>query len=112
MLTEIVALNTSAMTFYTPWFPKGEDNAVFTLEKVLDTINGGATFTVLTKNREAEGSEGTSAGSFSALTAPFYEAKCTDLEDLVRFKVTFTASAAGQGVIFRFLQPTWYDTAV
>lgn len=113
MLTQIVALNTSAQTYYTPWFPKSADNGVFTLEKVLETIHGGITVTVYTKNREDEGSApGTAVGTFASLSAAFHEVACSGLKDLVRFKITFTASAAGQGVIFRFLPPTWYDTAV
>lgn len=116
MNTQIVALNTSPQTYYTPWFPRGADNAVFTMEKILDTIPGGAgafTVTVWTKNREDEGSAPDSlVATFTSLHGNFYEAACTGLEEMVRFRIVFTASLAGQGVIYRFLQPTWYDSAV
>jgi hypothetical protein len=113
MLTQIVALNTSLQKYYTGWFPKGADNAVFTLEKAVDTIGGGITVKVFTKNREDEGSApGTAVGTFASLSAAFHEVACAGLKDLVRFEISFTATAVGQGVIFRFLPPTWYDTAV
>lgn len=113
MLTQIVALDTSQQTYYTPWFPKGADNAMFALEKVLDTIAGGITVTVFTKNREDEGSApGSAVGTFASLSGAFHEVACQGLKDLVRFRIVFTASAAGQGVICRFLPPTWFDTAV
>jgi hypothetical protein len=115
MNTQIVALNTTAQTYYTPWFPKGADNGVFTLEKILDTISGTAfAVRVFTKNKEDEGSlPGSAVGTFAVLgSSAFYEADCSELKDLVRFEIKFTAASAGQGVIFRFLPPTWYDTAV
>jgi len=115
MNTQIVALNTSATVYYTPWFPKAADNAVFTLEKIQDTL-ATAPFKVevLTKNREDEGSAPWTvvATINTALNGNFYEANCTGLKELVRFQLTFTASAAGQGVVYRILPPTWYDTAV
>jgi hypothetical protein len=70
-------------------------------------VNGGITVTVYTKNREDEGSApGTAVGTFASLSAAFHEVACSGLKDLVRFEITFTAGAAGQGVIFRFLVPT------
>lgn len=115
MNTQIVALNTSAQTYLTPWFPKGADNGVFTLEKILDTLSGTAfQVRVFTKNREDEGSApGTAKGTFTVLgSSAFYEVNCTGLLDLVRFEIKFTAASAGQGVNYRFLPPTWYDSAV
>lgn len=111
---QIVALNTSAATYYTPWFPKAADNAIFTMEKILDTISGTAVaVTVYTKNREDEGSApGSLVATFSTLSGNILEAKCTGLKDMVRFRITFTAASAGQGLIYRFLPPTWYDMAV
>ena len=69
--------------------------------------------TVFTKNREDEGSApGSAVGAFTTLSGAFLEANCTGLKDLVRFAITFEAGAAGEGVIYRFLPPTWYDTAI
>jgi hypothetical protein len=117
MLTQIVALDTTAVTYFTPWFPKGGDNAVFTLEKIQDTcVTTAFSAAVYHKNQEDEGSAPglptTPVGTFATLTGAFQEVDCSGLKDLIRFAVTFRASAAGQGVVFRFLQPTWYDTAV
>lgn len=113
MLTQIVALDAGTQTYFTPWFPKGADNGVFTLEKVQEIPSAALGVKVFTKNREDEGSSpGTEVGTFGSLSGAFHEVACTGLKELVRFKLTVTASQAGQGVIFRFLPPTWYDTAV
>lgn len=113
MNTQIIAINTGAQTFYTPWFPRGADNAVFTLEKQQDTFSTVMSVSVESKNREDEGSAPfADVATFTALAGNFFEASCTGLKELVRFKMTFTANAVGQGVVYRFLPPTWYDTAV
>jgi hypothetical protein len=115
MNTEIIALSTSAKVYYTPWFPKGADNAVFTMERLEHTFGTSAlAVTVYHKNREDEGSApGSAVATFTNLSGTsFYEASCTGLKELVRFRLAFTASAVGQGVILRFLAPTWYSTAV
>lgn len=120
MNTEIVALNTSAQVYYTPWFPKGADNGVFAMERILHTFAGAGgdgdgefTVTVWHKNREDEGSApGSAVATLTVLgSTAFYEAKCTGLKELVRFRMEFQAGSVGQGVIFRLLPPTWYDTA-
>lgn len=114
MHTQIIALDTAATDYYSPWFPRAADNAVFTLEKLQDSFGSTPmTVTVYTKNREDEGSApGSPAGTFTLLTGNFYEVACVGLKELVRFKISFRASSAGQGVVFRFLGPTWYDKAV
>ena len=113
MNTQIIALDTALNTYYTPWFPRGADNGVFSLELYQSTLGTTFSVAVLTKNREDEGSApGGSVGTFAAVSAPFYEVNCTGLKELVRFQISTRASATGQGAIFRFLPPTWYDTAV
>jgi hypothetical protein len=119
MLTEIVALNTSAQTYYTPWFERQADNANFSMELVVNSIPsspGPFTVTVWTKNREDEGSSpGTAVGTFSSIDGGalgMFEASCVGLKQLVRFQITFRAGAASHGVVYRFLPPTWFDTAV
>ncbi|HHH28829.1 MAG TPA: hypothetical protein ENK57_10865 [Polyangiaceae bacterium] len=106
--------------YYTPWFPKGADNAVFTYEIIRQNFgaSGSIQVEVFTKNREDIGSSGTSKGTistnFSGTT--FYEHDVTDLRELVRFKITLTTGSSkptGQeGVVYRILPPTWYDKAV
>ena len=113
MYTQIVALDDSTFDYYTPWFPKGGDNGIFTMELRADTLSTDPlVVTVLTKNREDEGSEVASVGTFTQLQDVFYQVSCTGLKELVRFKLTGTGGDAGEGVILRFLRPTWYDTAV
>jgi len=113
MNTQIIALDTATNIYYTPWFPRGADNAMFMLELIKNTFGSTFTVDVWTKNREDEGSApGSVVGTFSTLSGNFQEVGCKDLKELVRFRITTRADAVGQGAIFRFLGPTWYDTAV
>lgn len=112
----------TAQEYYTPWFPKGADNAHFTLEIIRQNFGTGGTpgfkVEMLTKNREDVGSKGTSLGStWTQLTGTnFYDFAATNLRQLVRFKITVTGGTTpptGQeGVMYRILPPTWYDKAV
>ncbi|MFN9968411.1 MAG: hypothetical protein ACK58T_00805 [Phycisphaerae bacterium] len=118
--TQLITLETGAKSYYTPWLPKGADNAYFTYEIISQFLatggSPGFTVTAYTKNREDAGSEGTSF-SFSQIgSTAFYHAECTNLKQLVRFKITITpgtdVTIYAQGVTYRFLPPTWYDKAV
>ena len=113
MNSQIVVLDSAAASYYTPWFGKSADNGVFTMEVLVDTARG-FTVTVWSKNAEDEGSApGSLVGTFSSLAGAFYEAACTGLRDMVRFRINLdSGGAAGDGLIYRFLGPTWYDTAV
>lgn len=113
----------SAEVYFTPWFPKGADNAYFTYEIIrknlgTGTPTGSFTVEVYTKNREDAGSQGTSvSGSWTQLTGTdFHEFKAENLRQLVRFKITLqggqNAPTGQQGVVYRILPPTWYDKAV
>lgn len=116
--TQLMTLSTGAKSYYTPWLPKGADNAYFTYELIHQFLASGGTFVVTgyTKNREEPGSEGTSFAFSQIGSTAFYEASPTNLKQLVRFKVTITpggsASDGAQGVTYRLLPPTWYDKAV
>lgn len=117
--TLLVTLGASSQEYYTPWFPKGADNAYFTYEIIRQNFGGGGAFIVevFTKNREDIGSQGTTvSGSWSNLTGTsFYHFPAANLRQLVRFKITLNpgSSPSGQeGVVYRILPPTWYDTAV
>jgi hypothetical protein len=99
--------------YYTPWFPRIADNAVFTYERIHSSLTTPEVVTVYHKDAEDAGSEGalvsttwTQLGSTS-----LYEAKCSDLREMVRFKVEL-ASSAVEVLHFRFLPPTWYTKAV
>ena len=118
--TQLMTLETGAKSYYTPWFPKGADNAYFTYEIIHQFLatggSPGFTVTAYTKNREDAGSEGTSFGFSQIGSTSFYHAECTNLKQLVRFKITIAPGTDltiyAQGVTYRMLPPTWYDTAV
>jgi hypothetical protein len=123
--TLLMTFGSTAHEYYTPWFPKGADNAYFTYEIIRQNFGTGGspgfTVEVFTKNREDVGSQGDPntavTGSWTNLTGTiFYEFKAESLKQLVRFKITVkggTTPPAGQeGVVYRILPPTWYDKAV
>lgn len=112
--TTLMAMgSTAARTYYTPWFPRGAENAVFTYE-VIQALAGAGTFavTALHKNREDQGAEGASlvaSGGFSQIgTSGFFHGIATGIKELVRFKIVVTPAGASDGVVYRFLAPTWY----
>ena len=116
----LVTLETGAKHYYTPWFPRGGDNAYFTYEVIQKFLatggSPGFTVTVYTKNVEDPGSEGTSFTFTQIGSTAFYEAACANLKQLVRFKITIAPGTDltiyAQGVTYRFLPPTWCDKAV
>jgi hypothetical protein len=117
--TQLMVIGTGARTYYTPWLPKGADNAVFIYELVQKSLTGSpaSTFTVTgyTKNREDAGSEGTSFSFSNMSGSDFWKTEPTNLKQLVRFKITLTPGTGvtgPDGVCYRFLPPTWYDKAV
>jgi hypothetical protein len=120
--TLLMTFGSTAHEYYTPWFPKGADNAYFTYEIIRQNFGTGGTpgFTVevFTKNLEDVGSQGTAASvTFSNLTGTsFYHGPATSLRQLVRLKITVkggTTPPTGQeGVVYRILPPTRYDKAV
>lgn len=122
--TLLVTFGSSAQEYFTPWFPKGADNAWFTYEIIRQNFGTGGSpspgfsVEVFTKNREDVGGQGTAVGvTFTQLgSTGFYHGQATNLRQLVRFKITVkggTTPPSGQeGVVHRFLPPTWYDKAV
>jgi hypothetical protein len=113
--TFVVAASGGDRTFYTPWFPRGADNALFAYELFYDDLSGDP-FSVEIEHKDAEDPGSAPAnppGSFAQLgSTDIYQANATGLKDLVRFAVTVPAfGSAGESVSFRFLSPTWYATA-
>jgi hypothetical protein len=69
MNTQIVALDTNINIYYSPWFPRGADNAVFMAEILKDTFTGNSMeITVYTKNAEDEGSGATPGVSIGTIS--------------------------------------------
>ncbi|MDP3209429.1 MAG: hypothetical protein Q8M65_09805 [Rhodoglobus sp.] len=116
--TQLIAIGTDPRTYYTPWFPKGADDARFTYELIHSNFGTGGTFvvTVVTKNREDAGSEGGTPVTFSQIgSTGFFEASASNLKQLVRFKMVLTPGDEPEGpggVCYRILPPTWFAKAV
>lgn len=99
---------------FTPWFPRGADNAVFAYELIYSDLSGDPMeVTIYHKDGEDPGSQvSTPTGGFAQFGGTdFYQANATGLKELIRFKVTVPQGDPGQSVVFRFLAPTWYSKA-
>jgi hypothetical protein len=62
---------------------------------------------VFHKNTEDPGPGSEKTGTWTTISGNFEEAKFEGLKEMVRFKF----SASSSWVLFRMLQPTWFDTA-
>ena len=105
---------TDAISLWGPWMTKGGDHAVMTYE-VMSDVGGGNTFgvEVWTKAREDRSSEGTQIASTSDFTnyggTNFYAATVEDFDEMFRVKISFEAGEGGGSLIYRFLDPTWFN---
>jgi len=117
LATQLIVLGSGAKSYYTPWFTSAADNAFLTYELVSSYFGtgGSVSVTAFTKNREDAGPDGSPYSSFTQVgSTDFYHKDCTNLKELVRFKVTLTPGSSpttAEGVTIRFLTPTWYSTA-
>jgi hypothetical protein len=109
----IHAANGGTTTLYSPWFPRGGDEGVFTYELMVS--EGGGTFSVdvLDKNTEDTGDGVSASASFSQVgSTDFHTSEpVPKLEELVRFKYVLTTESADATVLFRMLAPTWFSQA-
>lgn len=116
MMICLPAAKSTVRTFYSDWMPSGADNAIFLMEVIYSDLGTSLTASVLTKAHESAGTEGTSAGSFSALsTTGLWRATSTGLKDLVRFKIevpTIEEEGTGSTALIRFVPTTWYPTSI
>lgn len=116
----IQCTDTNATTVLSPWFPRGGDYGLFTLEvaKMSSTsANLSLSVQMLHKDSSDTG-DGTAVGSPWTITgsaadsAPRSTSNITaGFKELVRYKITLQLST-GSGVnwtIFRMLPPVWYD---
>jgi hypothetical protein len=103
---------------YSPWFPKGGDNAEFTIDMVeIDNPNN-ITFgvEVLTKNSEDTGN-GSVIASVSITTATgltqFSLTAESTVKELVRYRYAPDEDSNSPRAwwLFRMLAPVWYDVA-
>jgi hypothetical protein len=110
----------TATDLYSPWFPRGGDYGLFTLEVAkMSSTNAALTMSVqmLHKNSDDTG-DGTAVGSAFTRLGSNYVATprvtsdiTAGFKELVRFKFTLSYSG-GSGTnwaTFRTMQPVWYD---
>lgn len=103
------------ITIYSPWFPRGGDNLRATLELIKNVGSLTLTVKVWTKAAEAAG-DGTEITATTISTST-EERKTAEweggLQELVRYQFVVSAGANdGEGVLFRMLDPVWFDTTV
>lgn len=97
---------------FTDWMPRQGDHAVFTTE-LITAIGADFAVEVYHKNSEDSG-PGAAVGSLVAATTTLglHEKQFSGLKELVRYRITVSATAGNMGgVIYRFLQVTWFDKA-
>lgn len=106
---------------YSPWFPRGGDYGLFTLE--VAAIGGSGTpklaIALVQKNAETPGDgtaitsvtfERTAAGRTTVDFANGIGSPGTGFLELVRYKFTLNGGTSGTSwVTFRMLAPVWYD---
>jgi hypothetical protein len=116
---------TTATEQYSPWFPRGGDYGLFTLE--VTAVGGGGTPTLTVemyhKNSSETGDGALAAGNMSfartttgRTTVDFANAAGSSpafggFEELVRYKFRISggASSVTTWATFRMLAPIWYD---
>ena len=100
-------------TVFTPWMRRQADYALFTFE-VIDNPDGlDVTFERYDRNTEDYGS-GQPTGVVLTITTGSDTYAVSNLLEMIRFKITVAgpeASPTGTGVIYRMLEPTWYNEA-
>ena len=101
---------------YSPWFARGGDNAIFTLDVVQYMLgtNNSLTVEVLTKSSEDTGDgDAISNVVITATAAGRSSVECDStvsngINELVRYKFTVSGDSTGS-VLFRMLTPVWFD---
>ena len=93
-------------TYYSPWFPRQGDGAVFAAEVIANGSSGSLAFAIETKNKEQADSAGSIVGVSSYLTSGVGTFSGSGLLELVRFAYRVGA-APSSWVHFRVLPPAW-----
>ncbi len=115
---------TTSTDLYSPWFSRGGDYGLFTVEVV--AIGGGGTVTMavamIQKNASDTG-DGSGLSGVSAISRTTAGRTTKDFQagvdssafagfkELVRYKFTISGGSSGvtSWATFRMLPPTWYD---
>ena len=111
---------TTSTDLFSPWFSRGGDYGLFTLEVIkMSTTSADLILTVqmvqkntsVTGNGTNVGSSFNRNGSHIASTPRITSDITAGFEELVRYKFTLS-NASGSGTnwaVFRMLSPMWYD---
>lgn len=100
-------------TILTPWMRRQADYGIFPFEVVDNPDGASVVIDLVQKNSEDYGS-GTGTGTTLSITSGVDEYVSSSLKEMVRFSISVgppEASPTGTGVIFRMLDPTWYNQA-
>lgn len=95
---------------FSPWFPRGADNAIFTYETIVANGSAELVVKVVTKSTETsgDGAVATATVGWANVTgSSFYTARYEGLNELVRFQYEIAKGS----LLYRMLPPTWYNTA-
>jgi hypothetical protein len=103
---------TAATSVYSPWFPRGSDNAIFTFETIASFGTPGFTVDVYHRNADeaGNGAAATGVGSWTTVGTTFQYRRYDNLKEMVRFKFNL-APTGTSGVLYRMLDPTWFNKA-
>jgi hypothetical protein len=102
----------SSSTYYSPWFPRQGDTAVFSAQIIAISATSTLTVVVDTKNTENTDTEatqpanGTFTGSTAIVISSGPSTPVVGLKELVRFKYT-VSDASSKFCHFRVLPPSW-----
>lgn len=116
---QVIIATTSATSVYSPWFARGGDHAVFTLEVAAWSESSASTKLKIEAYHKAKEESGDGSAISESIEIPSNSASprsskdwaSNTFKDLVRFKITFTPSSGTQWAIYRILPPIWYDAA-
>ena len=108
------AVGVEQVFYLTPWMSSKADSAHFSYQAIHSTLPSTEVVQVFHKRAEDSGSSpGAVVATFSALgSTGIYEAKCSNLKDLHRFRVAIDNPDGLEGWLhFRFLPATWFAEA-
>ena len=113
---QLVIAKTVNYVIYSPWFPRGGSNGIFSIEVIeMDGSSPSVGVDILTKNSEDPGPGATTGITFSlsgssegVSTASLESTVDNGMLELVRYKFT-VSGGKGDWCLFRMLPAVWYD---
>jgi len=111
-----------------PWFPRQDDNAIFTWEEIQATGDAALTLTIWHKNHDEIGPGTEIATAWTTVETDFRYIQVDGLKELIRFEFTVSGDVASGGVtvqsfgedtplvmnsvnwvLYRMFEPTWFN---